>query len=74
MGMDGLNLWQSILVIVGFFWAIAGLLLPFFVWGIHSRVTKSAEELQKIRLIAESAAKKAGIVEKEEGVKVGLFD
>lgn len=47
--MEALTALGLPVVIVLIFWAIAGFLLPFLVWGIYNQTHRSARELEKLR-------------------------
>jgi hypothetical protein len=51
--MAGMGLLGVVLV---FFWTIAAIVMPFFIWGIYSQTRRTAIQLTRIRALLESQA------------------
>ncbi|MDB4309155.1 hypothetical protein N9913_02475 [Porticoccaceae bacterium] len=57
-GFAGLGALGGVFVV---FWAIASILIPFFIWGIHSKAHQAAKDISEIKLmIAHSVGPSAG--------------
>ena len=61
--LEGLGLVGAIIV---FFWVIAGIFVPFFIWGIYNHAQRISREVIEIRKILKNEVQEVVVVEKDE--------
>lgn len=66
-GLEGLGIFGSLII---FFWIIAGILVPFFIWGIYNKAHKISKEVTEIRKILKDEMLEVVVVENDKGVKL----
>ena len=65
-GLEGLGVFGSLII---FFWVIAGILVPFFIWGIYNKANRISKEVIEIRQILKNEVLEVIVVEKDQGGK-----
>ena len=53
-------------IIIIFFWVIAGILVPFFIWGIYNKACKISKDVIEIRKNLKNEMLEVVVVEKDE--------
>jgi hypothetical protein len=41
-------------IILALIWAVPGLLMPFFIWGIYNQTKRTADQVSRIRTLLEN--------------------
>lgn len=62
VGLDGLGVFGSIII---FFWVIAGILVPFFIWGIYNKACKISKDVIEIKKILRDEMLEVVVIEKD---------
>jgi|GEM_PF-3332045 len=65
-GLEGLGVFGSLII---FFWVIAGILVPFFIWGIYNKANRISKEVIEIRQILKNEVLEVIVVENDQGGK-----
>ena len=62
-GLEGLGVAGSIII---FFWVIAGILVPFFIWGIYNKACKISKDVIEIKKILRDEMLEVVVIEKDK--------